>query len=1089
MEFQVLGAVRAYAAGRPLDLGHPRQRCVLAGLILEPGVVQPTERLIRLVWGESPPDSARNVLYGYVSRLKKLLGAHGVTLARDTGGYVLDVPRHAVDLHRFRAFVADARRADDRSTASALLREAFGLWHGTPFADLSSERLGNVRAAIEQERLEALRLCHAIELDLGHHAELLGDLRELTDDHPFDETAAGHLMLALYRCGRQADALAAYERIQRALADELGADPAPELRELHQRILRHDPNLAPAAVRTGSGGARHVRRPAQLPHGVHGFIGRDAELRRLGALAERPADEDGPGMVLTGVTGTAGVGKTSLVVHWAQRTADLFPDGQLFADLRGYDAEQAPLPPADVLGQFLRALGVPSKDIPADIGERAGLYRSVLGGRRVLVVLDNAATSDQVRPLLPGGRSCMTVFTSRRRLSGLVARNGAHEITLDVLDRRESLELLTGLVGERRVNDEPEAADQVVSHCARLPLALSIVGAKLAGNARGRLRDTARALAADDRLKAMALDDDPQAAVDAAIGLSYQALPEDCRHYFRLIGLVPGPDFTPHAIAALTGSSLSATSAALDRLTAYHLIEQHTADRYRFHDLLRLYAADRAAADEPAAVRDQAVRRLFTWYLQTAEAAVRSHDLQFVRLPRDGGDPVPPELKFPDRPAAVGWLDAERPNLFAAVHRATRSGPYALAWHLVDALRGFSRLRPSGIEWLSATEAGLEAAARHGDESTRAAMHLSVADASANLGDEERSLAHDGDALDLSRRSGWLAGEVTALGGLGRVHWARGSLHQALNHLDEALAIYRRLGHRVGESVSLGSLGRVYHDLGRVETAHATYTRALRLSQEIGARVGEALTSMYLGVADDWLGRPERAREHLHRSLAASREIDFRLGEALSLSHLSGLDGRAGRYDQAARYARQAFAVFRDTGDQRVEAECLNAMADHLPPAGHEEASAYHEKALTTARRVQYRRGEIQALIGMAAGALRGDGLDRALAHATEALVLARRGDYRAFEGEALTIIAEVRRRSGETGQAVDDCRRALEIHEGTGVLGGQARTLRILGAALGAAKGRAAAEPLWRRALELFETLGSIEAEQVRALLMNRSD
>ncbi|WP_433179810.1 BTAD domain-containing putative transcriptional regulator [Actinoallomurus sp. CA-150999] len=1062
-----------------MDLGHPRQRCVLAGLIIEPGVVQPVERLMRLVWGDHPPDSARNVLYGYVSRLKKLLGAYGVTLARGTGGYALEVPRDAVDLYRFRAFVADARQADDPSIAYALLREAFGLWHGTPFADLSSDRLDNVRQAIEQERLEALRLCHGIELDLGRHAELLGELRALTTDHPLDEAAVGQLMLALYRCGRQADALAAYERIQRALANELGADPGPDLRQLHQRILRHDPSLA----LSGSGGNR-VRRPTQLPHGVRGFVGRQAELGRLDALADRLGNDSGQGMVLVGVSGTAGVGKTSLVVHWAEAAADHFPDGQLFADLRGFDAEQAPLPPGDVLGQFLRALGVPSKDIPADIGERASLYRSALGGRRVLVVLDNAATSDQVRPLLPGGRSCTTVFTSRRRLSGLIAKDGAHEFTLDVLDHRESLNLLSGLAGERRVADEPEAADQVVSRCARLPLALSIVGAKLAGNDRGRLRDTARELAADDRLKAMALDDDPGAAVDAALGLSYQALPEDCRRYFRLIGLVPGPDFTPHAVAALVGTSLAEASAALGRLAAYHLVEQHMPDRYRFHDLLRLYAVDRATVDESASVRDEAVGRLFEWYLRTAEAAVRLYDMQFVRLPRDGGDPVPPTLDFPDRPAAVGWLDAERPNLFAAIHRAARSGPYALAWHLVDTLRGYSRLRPCGIEWLAATEAGLEAAARHGEESARAAMHLGVADASANLGDEERSLEHDGHALDLSRRGGWLAGEVTALGGLGRVHWARGSLHQALKYLDEALAIYREIGHRIGESVSLGSLGRVYHDLGRVETAHATYTQAQELSRQIGAQVGEALTSMYLGVADDWLGRPERAREHFHRSLTASREIDFRVGEALSLSHLSGLDGRAGHYDQAARNARQAFAILHDTGDQRVEAECLNAIADHLPPERCEESSACHAKALAIARRVQYRRGEIQALIGMAHGALRADRVDQALTHGSEALVLARRDDYRAFEGEALTIIAEAWRRSGETKRAVEGCRRALDIHRGTGLLGGQARTLRILGDALDTMRGRAAAEPLWREALALFEKFAPVAADEVRRLL-----
>jgi DNA-binding SARP family transcriptional activator len=474
-EFGVLGVVEAWIDGRPADLGHARQRCVLGVLLVEAGRPVTPDQLIDRVWGERAPQRAAGALYSYLSRLRRAVaGADGVEIRREPGGYLLTVNPQTVDLHRFRRLMTTARAAESDRAAAALIEQALNLWRGDPFAGLDTPWLAATRRTLLGERFAAELDGNDVLLRLGRHGELLPALTAAVAEHPLDERLAGQAMLALYRCGRQADADERYRRIRRSLADELGSDPGPELRRLHQQILAADPALAvpSSEIRAPSGvpAAPAATVPAQLPADVRAFTGRSGELTALDRLLAPDGDE--PPLTLALLSGTAGVGKSALAVRWAHRVRESFPDGQLYVNLRGYDAEQ-PVAVADALAGFLTALGVRAPEIPPGTDERAARYRSELTGRRMLVLLDNASSVEQVRPLLPGTGSCLVLITSRDSLRGMVAVHGAERVNLDLLPLPDAVGLLRKLIGVR-VDREPEAAAELAAACARLPLALRI---------------------------------------------------------------------------------------------------------------------------------------------------------------------------------------------------------------------------------------------------------------------------------------------------------------------------------------------------------------------------------------------------------------------------------------------------------------------------------------------------------------------------------------------------------------------------------------------------------------------------------------
>ncbi|MFJ2033828.1 AfsR/SARP family transcriptional regulator [Streptosporangium sp. NPDC087985] len=598
--FQLFGPVTFTVQGGRVDLGPAKQRTVLAALLADAGRLVTWSALVDRVWDRAPATDARKVLYTYVNRIRRLLerahaaGGPEATLVRRTGGYVLEVEPDRVDLHRFRRLVTTAcdRRCPDTDRAG-LLREALSLWDGAALADLPGAWAARTRETWSGQRLDAAAHWAQAELRLGRHDEVIGPLRELVAEHPFTEPLVAALMRALVAAGRDAEALDRYATTRARLVGRFGAEPGPELREIHAMILRRDRDRAARVRRSppATGAARPV--PAQLPADVPTFVGREHELSRL---SEHLTRADRATMVTCTVSGTAGVGKSALAVRWAHRVRDVFPDGQLYVDLRGHDVEQ-PVPPADALAGFLSALDVAGHDVPPEVDGRAARYRTEISGRRMLILLDNASSVEQVRPLLPGTPSCVVVVTSRDSLAGLVALHGAHRLALDLLPVADATALLSALIGGPAEAD-PEATSVLAGQCAWLPLALRVAAELAATRPEISLAELAGELA--DRRRRLDLLDaggDPRAAVRAVFSRSYARLPADAARAFRLLGLHPAPDVDLPSAAVLTGEPPERAHRLLGLLARAHLIQPVSTGRYGMHDLLRAYAADLACAD------------------------------------------------------------------------------------------------------------------------------------------------------------------------------------------------------------------------------------------------------------------------------------------------------------------------------------------------------------------------------------------------------------------------------------------------------------------------------------------------------------
>ena len=1071
----MLGTTEAWQGHRRVELGHAKQRSVLAVLLLEAGQVVPVPTLIDRVWGHEPPDGALSVLYGYVARLRRVLAPAGVRLPRGSGGYLLEVDPAAVDVHRFRRLAAQAGAETDPARRVELCDEALALWRGTPFADAASPWLTGTREALGQLRLSVLVDRIGAYLALDRPADVLDELREQATAHPLDERLAGLLMVALYRSGRPSDALEAYRAARQALADRCGTEPGPHLRELHQRILRGDPTLAGPAGRAPD---RPV--PAGLPHDVAGFVGRREELARLDRLVH--AAGAGRTVVISAVHGTAGVGKTALAVHWAHRVRDQFPDGQLYVNLRGY-AAGSPLRPVDALARFLPALGVPADEVPAGAEDAAGLYRSVLAERRVLVLLDNAGHPDQVRPLLPGSPGCLVLVTSRDKLGGLVARDGAVGLPLDVLSPAEARTLLAHLTGAGRVDREESAAAQLAELCGHLPLALRIAAANLTARPLVTIARYAEELAAGDRLAALQVDGDPHAGVRVAFDHSYAALTADARRLFRLLGPTPGADIGVPAAAALADLPTAQAAQLLDRLAAAHLIEEHAPGRYAFHDLLRRYAADRAATEDDERDQTAALTRLYDFYLHSIDGAARRVYPQILRLPLSDACTAHPTVDFTDTAQASGWLDAERSNLVSAVGHAARRGPPEAAWRLADGLRGYLYLRMYTVDGTAVAAAGLAAAEREGNVRAQAASQLGLATLHWIQGKHEDAIDAYRRTLELTRRAGWAEGESTTLGNLGNVHWSLGELREAADRYTAALAVGGQTGRLLGQAIQLGNLGLVYWGLGQLQQAADHLEQAISLYQEQGSLSSEARTLAGLGEAYRALGRLDDASNVLTRALHLHQEVGDRVGEADAIRALADVHREAGRYAEANELVRTAVAAARDIGDRRFEADALAAEATIHHHVGDLEAAVIgYRRAVVLAREATDSYVEAEVSIMLAGGLLSAGQLDRAAAYAEEALATTRKRGYRMLDANALTTLAAIQLRRGEPWSAAERADQALAGHTATGHRLGQARTHLVLWRAL-SALGRDADEHR-EQAETLFAAIGAPMADHVRLLL-----
>ena len=676
LRFCLLGPVQVLARGHTVPIGGTGMRGVLAMLLLEPNQVVPLDRIVDVLWSHEPPASARTMVQGYVSRLRQCLAAidvdgvaDDVRIATVPPGYRLEVDEGLIDVTIARSLLAEARGTTAARRAE-LLRQAHALWRGTELADLAGRltapELTELRLAVLEARFDA-------DLELGRHHEIIGELTPLVDEQPFRERLVGQLMLALYRSGRRATALAAYQRFAHRAADQLGMDPGPQLRGLHIRVLRDDTTLLEPSPEPVIAPRVGVLVPAQLPRTPSGFAGREDELTWLGDLLPTGTERGEPAIAV--LAGQAGVGKTALAVLWAHRVADLFPDGQLFASLRGFDPQHAPAATADVLTQFLLALGVGIEDVPAEVDDRAALYRSILADRRVLVVLDDARDSEQIRPLLPAGSSSLVLVTTRVRLDALVAWTGARLQVLGTLAADAAEQLLEHMAGTPAQGRDRELRRRLARLCGYLPLALRIAGARLTGGPQWSVADLVAELA-DERGRLSALDlEDADTSVRVALDVTHRGLRPEHAQTVRLLGLFPGTMIGPYPVAALCGVDVEQARRRLRMLSGSFVVTETSRDMFVMHDLVRLHAHELAEHDLSEVDKAAAWARLVHYYVVGVDLAKR-------QLRTGNPDETPATEEFPDAPRvpmhspadAIDWIDKEWANLLAIVESRHETG-------------------------------------------------------------------------------------------------------------------------------------------------------------------------------------------------------------------------------------------------------------------------------------------------------------------------------------------------------------------------------------------------------------------------------
>src|SRR5580658_9335448 len=931
LEFCLLGPLVVRCGGVVLPVPRGRQRAVLAVLLLNADRVVSVGEIGETLWGPTPLPSASATVRNYVKRLRRVLGdTDQARIVTRSPGYAIRVDPGELDVAQFEVLLEgarDAARGGSWEAAADQAREALALWRGDPLADVRSEAL----ALREVPRLQAAELRIDAELRLGRHGVVIAELERMAAAHPLREHLHAVLMLALYRDGRQAEALAAYQRARRVLVDELGAEPGAELRELHRQVLTAGPALAgsvPGRLSPGGGGPAGGRPepvvPRELPGPVPQFVGRAAELADLAGMLDQASAQRSRTLVISAIAGMAGVGKTALAVKWAHQVADRFPAWQLHVNLRGYDPGQ-PMSAADALAGFLRSLGVAEQDIPAEAGERAARYRSLLAGRRMLIMIDNAGDVEQVRPLLPGSPSCVVVVTSRDALAGLVARDGARRLDLGPPPTAEAVELLRALIGER-VDAEPEATVTLAGYCARLPLALRVAAEQAAAAPGVSLAEVTSELAdQQERLDLLDAAGDRLTAVRAVFSWSIRHLDDEAARAFRLLGLHPGADFDAYAAAALTDTTLRQARWLLDRLARAHLIEPAGTGRYGMHDLLRAYAADQAGNQDSAQERGAALSRLFDHYLATAAVAAGTlfrGDPDQPALPRPAG-PMPPVTS---PAAALAWLDAQRSTLVAVAAHAADHGWTGHAIGLAATIFRYADV---------------------GHFTDAAAMHSHARRAAAQYGDR--------------------TAEAAALTMLGAADAAQGRLRQATSHLEQALILCRENGDRIGEARALGNLGMVDYCQGRYQQSAGRHRKALAIYLDAGNHAGQARELHALGIVDLRQGRYEQAAGHLWRSLALFRDAGLRSGEALVLGHLGELELRQGHYVQAIGHLRQSLALHSQSGNSSGQAEALNGLGEAFLAASQvAQASARHAAALALAIQCGDKREQARAHSGLA---------------------------------------------------------------------------------------------------------------------------
>jgi DNA-binding SARP family transcriptional activator len=925
VEYRILGPVEVRAAGVVTYVGGPRERRILVALLLNPDRVVSTHRLYEVLWGERPPLTAATQIRNAVSALRRhLAAANGgrSPVERADAGFVIRVGDDELDAVHFDRQARAGRALADQGrlpAAVAALRAATQMWRGPALGGLGAPVLDSEATALEERRRACLEQRIELDLALGHHAELIGELSRLVIEYPLWEHLAEQQIIALYRSGRRQDALDAFAAARDRLAEHAGLDPRPQLVRLQKAVLEDDASLS--YVDSGRRGSRSstppatgLSVPADLPSDIATFTGRREQTERLDAVLASAQDGPTTTVVISSIAGMAGIGKTSLAIHWSHQVRGVFPDGQLYLNLRGYDPGMSIVEPADALHELLTALGVPASRIPAGLTARSALWRSVLSDKRMLLVLDNARDSEHVRPLLPGAAGSFVLVTSRSSLSGLIMAHGAHSLVLDALSEAEATDMLVRRLGAERVAAEPEAVSHLISLTAGLPLALAIVAARAAISPTLSLRTIADQLRdAGTRLDALNADE-TSTDIRAVFSWSYRTLGPAAQQLFRRLGAHPGPDVSTAAVASISGLPMAQVRPLLAELTRAHLLTEHTSGRYAFHDLLRAYAADLAHASDSVDERSDAIRRTLDHYLHTAQTADRlldpTRDALTTTPPTDG---VTPEE--PSGPAqALAWFTTERRVLVRLVEQASSEAFHVHCVHMAWSLTTFFDRQGHWQDEIAAQGNALESAESLADPSSVIRSRRMLALAYARLLAYDEARGHYAEALRLCRDLGRRADEAHVLRGLAYVFELEGRYAEALASAEEVLEIYRATGHRAGEGYALNMVGWFRALLGEHEQALARCQEALEILVEADEAFGQAAALDSLGYAYHHMGDHRHALASYDRALDIYRRLGDLRFEADVLNHIGDAHEAACDVEAARDAWERALKILDDLG-------------------------------------------------------------------------------------------------------------------------------------------------------------------------------
>jgi DNA-binding SARP family transcriptional activator/tetratricopeptide (TPR) repeat protein len=973
VRFFILGPLRVAGDAGEITLVPGRERTTLALLLLNANRLVTVDELVDTIWGEAPPSTARGQVQTSVSRLRRLLRTTGVDdaiVVTDSIGYVIRVPPEDLDSFQFTNLMVAARKTLDGGRperARELFRAGLALWRGSALAGITGCGVAPAAARLEEQRSTAAEDCIGVELELGLEREVVDELADLVDRHPLRERLRGLLMLTLYRLGRHAEALSVYRDGRQLLSRELGIEPNAELQELHRRMLNRDPALTAPPASTPPPGRC-------LPRDVADFTGRDEAIAELLTCMSDPTAP-----TVATVDGMAGMGKTALAVHVAHRVSERYPDAQLFVDLHGHSA-RAPLDPAAALGTLLRQLGIAADRVPEHLEDRIALWRTESAGRRILTVLDNAADTDQILPLLPGGARSLTLVTSRRRLAGL---DGAHPVSLEVLSSDEAVQLLRRVVGDR-VGAEPAAAAEVARLCGYLPLAVRLAAARLAHRPKWSVADLASRLRTAAPLAELAVEG---RTVASAFTLSYEHLDEPAQRVFRLLGLHPGADFDAYAVAALADTPVDDARGVLEGLVDVHLVEATSVHRYRLHDLLRDFARDLVAGGEPEPVRHEAIGRLLDYYLYATAQATAHFEHTETRSGLDLGESP---LQIPildDRSRAGTWLETEWPNVIAAIHRSDALQRHRYTLRLSRALWIHLWRHGHSAESIDIHERAVLAAQQLGDLAIEASARNYLASGYHRLGRHEAAIIEVRKCIAVRRQLRDTSGVAFALANLGLLCHNIGRLEEALQYLEESTSIAEQ--HDLTRVLATSDhLPTVYVRLGRYADAMARSRLNLAAARRAGHLHSQGVALGMIGVVHSRLGHHKLALALLTRSVEMKRIVGLPSGRAETMSELGSVYRTLGRLEQALLYQQEALDAVRQVRDDVAEVRILNDLGHTLLALGNEgTATDFHRQAMRTAQRIDARFELAQAYDGLGC-ALRGTDPEAARQHWRQALEL-----------------------------------------------------------------------------------------------------